>query len=84
MKKIFESKYYTIDGEDAEKVYVFKLDNDDEYWQLSNMSFEEKCEYFDVHYISSFGVAPGNVYYSYVFDIGLNHAVMYERTSYNV
>ena len=83
MKKIFESQWNSWD-ETAEKIHVYELENDQEYWEFEAMSHEEKCEYFDVFDQSGYEVRPGAVYYTYVFDHTCHHVVMYERGALNV
>ena len=81
MKKIFESG---LNGwsESAEKVYVYALENDDEFWELNGMTHEERCRYFDVY--EEHGVAPGSKYHRYDFDLHCNYIIMIETVAYNV
>lgn len=84
MKKIYESQLNGW-GESAERVYVYALENDDEYWNLSSiMSHKEMCEYFDVFDEADHEVLPGAIYKTYSFSISSNHAIMYETIAYNV
>ena len=48
MKKIFESELNSTDYYSAERIYVYALENEDEWWELESMSHDEKCKYFDV------------------------------------
>lgn len=83
MKKIFESEFNGFDdGESATKVYVFELENVDEFWGFGDMDFEEKCDFFNVR--NTYNVAPGARYYEYDFDVSRHHVIMYETVSLNV
>lgn len=83
MKKIFESEYNHI-GDDwsAEKVYVYALENDNEFWELTDMSHEARCRYFDVY--EEYGVAPGAKFHRYEFDLYCNYIIVCETIAYNV
>ena len=84
MKKIYESPLNGWD-ESATRVHVYAIENDDDYWDFSNMSHRERCDYFDVYDESgSFGVAPGALYHTYEFDCGVHHIIMHETVAYNV
>lgn len=83
MKKIYESPLNSWD-ESAEKIHIFALENDDEYWELESMSFEEKCEYFGVRESMGWSVAPGAVGYSYDFIVKGYHVIMIETSTLNV
>lgn len=83
MKRIYESPLNGWD-ESAERVYVYELENVDEFWELHDMSFEEKCEYFGVFDQTGYYVAPGAMYYTYGFHITINHVVVTETVAYNV
>ena len=43
MKMIYESPLNGWD-ESAERVYLYALEDDEEYWMFSEMTFEEKCD----------------------------------------
>lgn len=83
MIKIYESVLHGL-GESAEKVYVYALESDEEYWNLNDMSHKEKCEFFDVFDDSGYEVMPGAIYKTYEFEVSLNHVIMIERLAYNV
>ena len=83
MQKVFESALHGWD-ESAEKVYVYALESDEEYWSLNDMSHKEKCELFDVFDESGYEVAPGAVYHKYDFQLFSNHIVMRETVALNV
>ena len=83
MKKIFESEWNSW-NEYASKVHVFELENDDEYWELESMSYEEKCEYFGVREVTGWSVAPGAIGYTYGFSVKSHHVIMIESASLNV
>lgn len=83
MRKIFESELNSV-GEDwsAEKVYVYALENDDEFWEFDEMSHEARCRHFDVY--EEYGVGPGSKYHRYDFDLYCDHIIMVETIAYNV
>lgn len=83
MKKILESQWNSWD-ERAEKVHVYELENDEEFWAFDEMTYEEKCEYFNVFDQSGYDVRPGAVYYTYAFYHTAHHVVMYERCAINI
>ena len=47
MQKIYESQLHGWD-ESAERVYVYTLDNDEEYFELCALNHKEMCDKFDV------------------------------------
>ena len=83
MKKIYESP---LSGwsESAERIHVYAIENDEEYWKLQDMTHEEKCEYFDVCNQSGCYIAPGALYHTYSFHVHSNHVVIREYVAYNV
>lgn len=83
MKKIFESQWNSWD-ERAERVHVYELETDDEFWTFEDMTYEQKCEHFNVFDQSGHEMMPGSVYYTYAFDHTAHHVVMYERCSLNI
>lgn len=83
MKKIYESPLNGY-GESAERIYVYALENDDEYYHLSDMTHEEKCEYFGVFDQSDYLVHPGAIYHTYAFHLHSHHVIMREYVGYNV
>lgn len=83
MKKIYESKLNGWD-ESAERISVYALENDDEYWDLNRMTFDEKCEYFNVYEEPGYAVIPGGLYHRYDFVLSQNHITVIENISYNV
>lgn len=83
MKKIFESEFNGFDdGESVTKVYVYELENVDEFWELDEMDSEEKCDFFGVN--NTYNVAPGARFYEYDFEVSRHHVIMYETISLNV
>ena len=83
MKKIFESKLYAFSkDEGAERVYLYEIENEDEFWKIENISYEEKCELFGVQ--SDIEVPPGAVFRRYEFDNSVRHIIMYETLNWNV
>lgn len=82
MKKIFESELNSTDYYRAEKVYVYALEDNDEFWELTDMEHEELCDYFDVY--EECGVLPGAPFHRYDFDLHGDHVIMVETIAYNV
>ena len=82
MKKIFESELNSTDYYSAEKVYVYALENESEWWDLEDMTHEGRCDYFDVY--EERGVFPGALYHRYEFNLTSTHIVMSEVISRNV
>lgn len=82
MKKIYESP---LNGwsESAERVHIYALENEDEYWELKEMSNYELQEYFGM-YNPGYEVRPGAMYFFYEFEITNNHALVIEFVGYNV
>jgi hypothetical protein len=85
MKKIYESELHNYDNyESAEKVIVYQITSEDEYWDFSNMTHKERCEYFNVFDEGRYYVAPGARYRTYSFDYSTRHVIMYETIAMNV
>ena len=83
MKKIFESEWIAHD-ECADKIHVFQIESDDEFWAISDMSHEEKCQYFNVFDSHGYEVAPGGVYNTYEFDNNISFVTMFETQGLNI
>lgn len=83
MKKIYESPLNGWD-ESAERIYVYELESSDEFWELYDMSFDDKCKYFGVFDETLHFVEPGAKYYTYSFAIERKHVIMIETVAYNV
>lgn len=83
MKKIYESPLNGWD-ESAEIVHIYELENVDEFWELSEMTFEEKCEYFGVFDQTGCFIAPGAMYRTYEFRVTRKHVIVVETVAYNV
>lgn len=83
MKMIYESP---LNGwnESAERVYLYALEDDEEYWEFSEMTFKEKCDYFRVFDQTGHFVMPGAMYHTYEFNLTSNHIMMIETVAYNV
>ncbi len=81
MKKIFESELHGWD-ESAERVHVYALESDEEFFELDEMNFDERCEVFGV--CEENYVAPGAMYHKYSFCLEGNHMIITERVAYNV
>ena len=58
------------------------IESDEEYWELYDMTFDEKCEYFNV--VEEYDVMPGGKFHRYEFHISSEHAVMIETVAWNV
>lgn len=85
MKKIYESEFHShTNYESAERIIVYQLAGDDEYWDFSNMNHKERCDYFGVFDEGGYNVAPGARYYTYSFDYSTSHVIMYETIAMNV
>lgn len=82
MKKIFESELNSTDYYSAEKIYVYALQSEDEWWMLDEMDHEARCDYFDVY--EEKGVLPGAIFHRYVFKLMSTHIVMSEVVARNV
>lgn len=83
MKKIFESELNSVsDYYSAERVYVYALEDDDEFWDFEVMNHDERCDYFDVH--EEHGVAHGAKFHRYDFDLYCNYIIMVETVGLNV
>ena len=82
MRKIFESELNNCGGYSAERIHVYALDNEDEWWELDDMTDAEKCDYFGVY--EEYGVAPGALYHRYEFELTNGHIIMSELLAYNV
>lgn len=82
MQKIYESP---LNGwsESAERIHIYALENDDEYWEFKEMSFARLCEHFGM-YEPSWDVHPGATYYRYEFEVTLNHIIITETVAVNV
>lgn len=83
MQKIYESPLNGWD-ESAERVYLYALDDADEFWKIYEMTFEERCEYFGVVDQIGYIVAPGAKYYTYTFHLTRKHMIVTETIAYNV
>ena len=82
MKKIYESALNGWD-ESAERIHLYTIKNDDEYYMFTEMSHSEMQEYFGM-YDPCVGVLPGAMYSRYEFKITNNHVVIIETVAYNV
>ena len=83
MKKIFESELNCSGNcQSAEKVYVYALESDDEFWELYDMDHEERCDCFGVY--EEHDVSPGALFHRYDFDLYGNYIIMVETIALNV
>lgn len=83
MKKIYESPLHGWD-ESAERICVYELEDSDEFWELHEMTFEEKCEFFGVFDQTGHFVMPGAQYSTYEFKVTRKHVMVMETVAYNV
>ena len=83
MQKIYESELNGWD-ESAERIYVYALEDTEEFWKLYEMTFEERCEHFVVVDQTGYIVAPGAKYYTYSFHLDRKHIIVTETVAYNV
>ena len=59
MRNVFKSKWHG-GNESIERIHVYEFDNEDEFWEFESMTFEEKCNLFDVFENTPM---PGGTYY---------------------
>lgn len=83
MKMIYESPLNGWD-ESAERICIYALESDDEYWEFNEMTHEERCDYFNVFDQTDYEVMPGAMYKTYDFNLTSNHIIMRETIAYNV
>ena len=83
MKKIYESPLNSWD-ESAERVTVFALESDEEFFELDAMNHMEKLEYFGLYECTGWAVAPGDVSCTYSFNLSGHHMTVYECLTLNV
>ena len=83
MKMIYESPLNGWD-ESGERLYIYELESDEEYWEFYEMTFDEKCEYFNVYEEPDYTIMPGGLYHRYGFSLSSNHMVISEIIAYNV
>lgn len=81
MKKIFESEYNGW-NESAEKVHVYELESEEEFWEIDEMNHDERCEMCGV--ANEHGVPPGAAYHTYEFSLFGNHFIMTETLALNI
>ena len=82
MKKVYETPLNGWD-ESAERIHIYALEDNDEYWSLKEMTFFKLCEHFGVCEPGC-GVMPGSIYSRYEFEITSNHVIITEAFAYNV
>lgn len=81
MQKIYESPLNGC-GESAERVHVYALDNEEEFNEIDDMDFEERCRLCNVS--EEYNVPPGAMYHRYEFILTGDHLVMVETVALNV
>ncbi len=82
MKKIYESPLNGWD-ESAERIHIYVIENDEEYYELREMSHLELQEVFGM-YEPCWEVRPGAMYSRYEFEVTNNHVVITETVACNV
>ena len=82
MKKIYESPLNGWD-ESAERIYIYALESNDEYWELKEMTFGDLLRHFGMCEAGCY-VIPGAIYSRYEFEITCNHVIITETVAYNV
>lgn len=83
MKKIYESPLNGLD-ESAERIHIYAIEEEDEWWECYAMTEKELREYFDVYEEPSHAVAPGGLYHRYDFEITSTHVIIVEKVALNV
>lgn len=84
LTKLYESDMFG-ENESASRFIMYKINDTDAFYELSDMSFDELCELFDVFDESGYYVAPGALYHKYDFFIlGTQFFAMVETAAYNV
>lgn len=81
MKKIYESPLNGWD-ESAERIHVYALESSEEFWEIDDMDFDERCELCNV--CEEYDVMPGAQYHRYNFYLEGNHFIMTETIALNV
>jgi hypothetical protein len=81
MKKIYESPLNGWD-ESAERIHIYALDENDDWWEFDAMTEEDWCNYFNMY--NDYSVAPGAIYHRYHFNLENNHIVITENIAYNI
>jgi hypothetical protein len=81
MKKIYESPLNGW-GESAERIHVYELENEDEYWELQDMNFDELCDLVGMWEENN--VPPGATYHRYTFTREGTHLTVSETIALNV
>ena len=82
MKKVYETPLNGWD-ESAERLHIYALEDNDEYWHLKEMTFFDLCRYFDICEPGCY-VLPGSTYSRYEFEVTSNHVIITETVAYNV
>lgn len=83
MKKIYESPLNSY-GIGAERIHVYAIESDEEFWEIEEMSHADKCDYFDVFDETGCHVLPGNAYHAYEFNVTTSHVIVAETVVLNV
>lgn len=81
MKKIYESEYNGW-NESCEKLHVYELENDEEFFEIDEMNHDERCEMCGV--ANEYGVPPGAAYHTYEFVLTGTHFIMIENFALNI
>ena len=81
MKHIYTSPLSGWD-ESADRVYVYELENDEEFLDFEEMNFEEKCDVVGVR--EEYDVMRGALYHRYDCHCTGSHIIMTEVVACNV
>ena len=88
MKKVFESEYATWGGwsDSSDKITVYELEEEDEFWKIYNMNHQERCELVNVEddSIYPYSIPPGSIFYTYAFHLIGKFFVVVETAQWNV
>lgn len=83
MKHIYTSPLCGWD-ESADRVFVYELESDEEIWDFREMTFEQKCDLFNVYEEPDYAIAPGAMYHRCNFNLTGTHVIMTETIALNV
>lgn len=83
MKHIYTSPLCGWD-ESADRVFVYELESEEEIWDFREMTFEQKCDLFNVYEEPDYAIDPGAMYHRYNFNLTGTHVIMTETIALNV
>lgn len=84
MIKIHETDINSYDDR-GEKLIIYALENEEEFWEIDEMTHTEKCELIGVVDESDYpyAIVEGAFYRSYDFDLSCQHLVVHEHHAIN-